>query len=628
MEAVTAIVAWVLMPLEVVAEQVGSVTVGNVLQENGTVMVMLVAGFVLVAVALVSRRGQKVPPGCRLPPVYSSSIPLVGNFIGFARDPLGFVRAGRKACGSVFTIDMIAEKCTFMIGAEAHIPFFEASDEELDQAAVYSFMTPIFGKGVVYDTPLYKRRQQMRALGRSLRPSVLKSYPPKIAEETKAYLDKHWGDSGTADLKHTFAALVINTASATLLGPELRGEMFDEMSELYEMLDQGLTPLSVFFPHAPTTAHKTRDSARVEISKLFGKVVEKRRNDPDASTKYTDIVQMLMEFEYKDGTKFTDDEICGMIIACLFAGQHTSSIVSTWSLLYLLEDKRKGGKWHDKVMEELSSLQPHDGAFAAAEGLDSSVIQQEETLYKVVKEAIRLEPPLIMLMRRVLKPITMPDGTYIPAGHRAIVSNAIAQRLDEIFENPNEFDPSRWESFNIAKLPKYSFIGFGAGIHTCMGESFAFMQVRTILSVILSTYDIEMVSPFPEPNFEAMVVPPKGPNLVSFKRKTKPLASTKSSDKAPETNKTKASGDASLNEDTTTVYTKEEVAKHNTKDSAWLIVKGKVYDVTNYLSLHQGGDAAILKYAGKEATAAVSGPQHPGTVWTLLERYEIGQLAA
>jgi len=601
---------------------------GQGMANGGILAIAIVAVFAGLCV-LRAVTADKAPEGYHLPPVYSSPIPIVGNFIGFAKDPLGFVRQGRAACGQVFTIDMIAEKCTFLIGAEAHKVFFEATDEELDQAPVYKFMTPIFGKGIVYDCPLKKRRQQMRALGGSLRPSVLKTYVPIIARETKQYLEKHWGEAGCVDLHKTFAELIIMTASSTLLGPEIRGEMFDEMSELYEMLDKGLTPLSVFFPYAPTAAHKDRDTARVEISKLFSKVLKRRRGDPNASKNNKDMIQKLLDFKYNDGTRFTDDEIAGMILAALFAGQHTSSIVSTWSLLYLLEDaKSKGGVWMNKVLDELASLEPTPGAFAKAEGLDSSTINKEEDLYKVVKEAIRMYPPLIMLMRRVLKPITMKDGTYIPVGHRAIVSNAIAQRLPEVFENPDEYDPSRWDEFNIAKLPNYSFIGFGAGLHTCMGEPFAFMQVRTILSVILATYDMNLETPFPEANYDAMVVPPKGPNMVRFKRRSVPLSEerqvTKKVDRAPVSAPERDDGAEEQAEGAT--YTREEIAKHNTKESLWIIVDGQVYDVTNYLDVHQGGDSAIVNWGGKDASQAVAGPQHPSTVPLLLKRFLIGSV--
>lgn len=49
--------------------------------------------------------------------------------------------------------------------------------------------------------------------------------------------------------------------------------------------------------------------------------------------------KVFMDIEYKDGTKITDDEVTGLLIALLFAGQHTSSITSSWTALYLASNK-------------------------------------------------------------------------------------------------------------------------------------------------------------------------------------------------------------------------------------------------------------------------------------------------
>ena len=51
-------------------------------------------------------------------------------------------------------------------------------------------------------------------------------------------------------------------------------------------------------------------------------------------------------------------------------------------------------------------------------------------------------------------------------------------------------------------------------------------------------------------------------------------------------------------------YTLEEIAKHNTEESLWLIINEKVYDVTKFLEEHPGGPKALLKRGGKDATGA------------------------
>ena len=59
---------------------------------------------------------------------------------------------GDAQVGEVFTMKMFGNRITFLIGPDAHSVFFRASDEEADQAAVYKFMTPVFGRGVVRES--------------------------------------------------------------------------------------------------------------------------------------------------------------------------------------------------------------------------------------------------------------------------------------------------------------------------------------------------------------------------------------------------------------------------------------------------------------------------------------------
>lgn len=108
----------------------------------------------------------------------SSPVPVLGPFVPFARNPIRFVRQCYDKYGGVFTvcallrpappccanpypldtrahthaaaqIPMMGRRLTFMLGAGNHDVFFNARDQAADQAAVYKFMTPVFGKGIV-----------------------------------------------------------------------------------------------------------------------------------------------------------------------------------------------------------------------------------------------------------------------------------------------------------------------------------------------------------------------------------------------------------------------------------------------------------------------------------------------
>ncbi|OGI15394.1 hypothetical protein A3K63_05705 [Candidatus Micrarchaeota archaeon RBG_16_49_10] len=74
----------------------------------------------------------------------------------------------------------------------------------------------------------------------------------------------------------------------------------------------------------------------------------------------------------------------------------------------------------------------------------------------------------------------------------------------------------------------------------------------------------------------------------------------------------------------------EETAKHGSQDDCWLIIGGKVYDVTSFISLHPGGAGEIIFYCGKEATNAFNtknqGSPHSSNAQAMLGDYYIGDL--
>ncbi|KAJ4831429.1 hypothetical protein Tsubulata_923223 [Turnera subulata] len=70
----------------------------------------------------------------------------------------------------------------------------------------------------------------------------------------------------------------------------------------------------------------------------------------------------------------------------------------------------------------------------------------------------------------------------------------------------------------------------------------------------------------------------------------------------------------------------QEVSEHNTKDDCWIVIDGKVYDVSSYLDEHPGGDDVILAATGKDATDEFEDAGHSRSAREQMEGFCIGEL--
>ncbi|KAF8672195.1 hypothetical protein HU200_049764 [Digitaria exilis] len=76
------------------------------------------------------------------------------------------------------------------------------------------------------------------------------------------------------------------------------------------------------------------------------------------------------------------------------------------------------------------------------------------------------------------------------------------------------------------------------------------------------------------------------------------------------------------------VFVFEEVAKHSVTKDCWIIIAGKVYDVTPFMDEHPGGDEVLLAVTGKDATADFEDIGHSDSAREMMEKYHIGQIDA
>jgi sterol 14alpha-demethylase len=429
-------------------------------------------------------------------------LPLLGHALEFHRDPVGLIRRGRELYGDIFAFPLFGRRVHVLTGATGNEAFFKAPDTVLSAREAYQFTVPIFGKGVAYDATPDLMDQQLRLLHPALRDDKMQSYARFIAAEVENYVES-WGQSGTVDLLAVMNEITIRTAGRCLIGAEFGTSLASTFARLYHDLEGGINMVAFFAPYFPLPAMRRRDRARRQVVALMSPVIGARRSG-SAST--DDFLDALIAARAPDGEPLSDDTVTGLLLTLLFAGQHTSSVLATWTGVLLLHHPR-----------HLATVLSEQAALLGTEGMTLAALKQLMRLERCIKEAERLHPPLVMLMRKAIEEFEF-DSHVVPPGDLVMVSPAVSHRIAEIFADPWRYDPDRFASPREEdRRTPYGLIGFGGGRHRCIGMAFAYQQVKVIWSVLLRHYEFDLVDRSQSPNYATFVVGPRQPCRVRYR---------------------------------------------------------------------------------------------------------------
>jgi sterol 14-demethylase len=418
----------------------------------------------------------------REPPEVSGADGESGHLEELRHDPIGLMRRVREECGDVGEFRLAGRRVVLLSGAEANERFFRAGEEELNQAEAYPFMTPIFGKGVIFDAPPERRQEMLH--NQALKDKHMRLHAEKIATEVDAMVSR-WSLDGEIDLLDFFAELTIYTSSACLIGKKFRDQLDRRFAELYHDLERGTDAIAYVDAYAPIESFRRRDAARAALVELVQGIMDARASGPAATDEDRDLLDVLMSVNVEGTSRFTADEITGIFISMMFAGHHTTSGTAAWTLIELL-------KHPDELARVVSEL---DELYADGRDVSYQALREMPLLESAVKEALRLHPPLILLLRVAKQPIDV-GGFHIEEGKLVATSPAISNRIAEDFPEPNAFMPSRYLDPRREDLANpWTYIPFGAGKHRCVGASFAMMQLKAIFSVILRGWSFGLSQP-------------------------------------------------------------------------------------------------------------------------------------
>ncbi|GAA0397629.1 putative cytochrome P450 [Acrocarpospora corrugata] len=185
------------------------------------------------------------------------------------------------------------------------------------------------------------------------------------------------------------------------------------------------------------------------VYERLAEIIERRR----AEEPRRDALSILCHTTDENGDSLTTPEIAGELHGMFAAGFETTAMSMTWALLTIL-------------------------------GTPDLEVSDEEQLDAVVKESQRLIPTVpLSLPRRVTREIEVDGAPPIPRGALAFTAPLLEHHDPAAFPDPGVFRPSRWIG---ARPSPYAFLPYGVGQRRCLGASFADLQIRTTLALILA----------------------------------------------------------------------------------------------------------------------------------------------
>lgn len=413
----------------------------------------------------------------RLPPQVSGALPVLGHIVEFIRKPVELIERGHREVGELFSLRLLGRKTVVLLGAQHNRFFFSETDKKLSIRAAHPYFARMFSPEfyLLAGEEEYKRQREVvlpRFQGRQLN-----GYVTAMEQETLAF-EKCLGDTGTFNLTDELGPLVMRIAAHCFLGPNLGSRMDHDFFKEFRRFSAGMNPAAPEGIPRPAVIRSNR--ARDRLRTVLGGMIRQRRENPIDPP---DFLQALTEATYTDGTPVPDLVLVNMILLFTWAGHETTTGHVSWALVDLLR--------HPEHLEQVR-------AEVGDEPVDLASLNRWEHLDNCLHETERLHPVVHILPRQAAETFEL-DGWVIPAGTMVIVSPSVSHRLPEEHHRPEEFWPQRFSGGHEGKRERQSLIGFGGGLHRCLGVHFAYLEMKVILARLLQHYDFELIDADPRP---------------------------------------------------------------------------------------------------------------------------------
>ncbi len=445
-------------------------------------------------------------------PIGPELTPDEQTFAWFSR-PYVFLDECAKKYGDTFTLNFK--------GLGEHV-FFSHPDaiQEIfagDPAVFYagqgnSIIKPFLGNDslLILDGPNHARHRKM--MGAAFHGQKMKPYLKLMIESTQYIISKI-----EVDTELTIHSLMLDISLEIIL----RALFGTRNPERFKQMKELLVPLLDFAgfstlvstpdtqssnPRDPWVQYQRRSKELDRL--LFEEVAEHKTilGNPATSTSHEDdqsILGVLLAQTSETGQGFTDPELRDELVTLLLAGHETTATVLTWAFYWI--HSTEGVR--PLLMQELNTLSGKT---------DSETLSKLSYLDGVVKESLRIFPVIPVVSRKLQQSVTI-AGINLPAEIQVTPCIYLVHHREELYPEPKRFNPER---FVTKRYAPHEFLPFGGGARRCIGMAFGMLEMKTVLSLILSQIQLELTDQSPvRPVRRTVTVSPSGGVRMKVKEK-------------------------------------------------------------------------------------------------------------
>ncbi|MBW4641509.1 MAG: cytochrome P450 [Goleter apudmare HA4340-LM2] len=426
-------------------------------------------------------KNNQIPPG-------NFGLPVLGETLAFIADPYSFVKQRYQQHGSIFKTHIAGRPTVVMVGPKAVEFVLSSQMEHFSWREGWPDPFKVLLGESLFLQDGEEHRKNRRLIMPALHGPALANYLTTMEEITHSYLKK-WEEKQEFTWFSEFKQLTFDIASQLLLGTSPSPQSV-RLSQLFTTLTNGLFTINPL--PLPFTKFGQAIAARNQILEHLTQVVRERQQNP---TK--DALSLLIQARDEAGNSMGEKELIAQAVLLLFAGHETTTSMLTWLCVELA--------LNPEVMQRTREEQQQ---LASQGALSLEQLGQMPYLEQVLWEIERLHSPVGGGFRGVIKNFEF-DGFHVPAGWQLLYSIFVTHSLEEIYPQPDQFNPDRFSPQRQEhKQYPFSLIGFGGGPRVCIGIAFAKMEMKIIAAHLLRRYDWEIL---PNQSLETVRLPTNRP---------------------------------------------------------------------------------------------------------------------